>query len=716
MKNFSPEVTPLRLRDSIKMILEEQETWGPADGVLVAPVWASEAQEARNRLFGANKSSAKAKNVNQIQQKASKSTSKSKTRRSKKVLQMDQLRRKPYAAPHRFGMKLLDRYFAFTAQDISSGKTKVTAFDTKSYKYHGLFVLRSELKKAFAGNPHLLKQLRSRKRKYRLIIQNLHLAKSNILNFDCARIRRQLLKKLKKGTEKSNFVQYHTFKTAIKIGHFWCAVALKYTSTLKHSQITITPLMYPSVKQLLKVKDDIFDAIRKSISTDALSENYGNTTSTKNSQQIKPTTPIDEEEDSRKRTRIIRLFLLECLICAGSPPVFFIQEPFTSRPSTRIRDQIEQVEAGIPYCSRPSTRDIYTPSLVQDFAMPEDDIIHKNIPARPPSINDAFTETIAADSERLQGEMAGSMMKDSHDFVHTVPISDIYFIRYATKLLSGKRYLVHMYTHVHTDAKNSVCLRLYPICSNTYVANDKVGKASKELQYNFDRLLIEKLYVNNNEHDLDFEEGREGLFNISKLLKNHLNVLNDSQVVLENLRILKTPDEFKVRIASQKVGRKGHRKPVSQRQSPKISIMKKKARKNKLDEQLMPIFKPMLERQLSAEGHKRARRPYTANTWRDHQHVARTFLQKIAREAQARAIQEAQIDEHIGKQSYAKYWLTQRAKEAYAHSRRQQTAKQTLLTIVKAERDRLHRKILQSTTERQHKAEEGRTVMSIMKI
>ena len=79
--------------------------------------------------------------------------------------------------------------------------------------------------------------------------------------------------------------------------------------------------------------------------------------------------------------------------------------------------------------------------------------------------------------------------------------------------------------------------------------------ANKELHYNFDRLLIEKLYVNNNEHDLDFEEGREGLFKISKLLKNHLNVLNDSQVVLENLRILKTPDEFKVRIASQKVGR-----------------------------------------------------------------------------------------------------------------------------------------------------------------
>ena len=310
-------------------------------------------------------------------------------------------------------MKLLGRYFAFTAQDISSGKTKVTAFDTKSYKYHGLFVLRSELKKAFAGNPHLLKQLRSRQRKYRLIIQNLHLAKSNILDFDCARIRRQLLKKVKKGTEKNHFVQYHTFKTATKIGHFWCAVALKYTSTLKHSQITITPLMYPSVKQLLKVKDDIFDAIRKSISTDALGENDGNTTSTKSDQQIKPSFPIDEEEDSSKRIRIIRLFLFECLICAGSPPVFFIQEPFTSRPSTRIRDQIEQVEAGIPYYSRPSTRDIYTPSLVQDFAMPEDDIMRKNIPARPPSINDAFTETTAADSVRLQGEMADSMIKDS---------------------------------------------------------------------------------------------------------------------------------------------------------------------------------------------------------------------------------------------------------------------------------------------------------------
>ena len=156
--------------------------------------------------------------------------------------------------------------------------------------------------------------------------------------------------------------------------------------------------------------------------------------------------------------------------------------------------------------------------------------------------------------------------------MQTVPISDIYFIRYATKVLSGKRYLVHMYTHVHTDAKNSVCLRLYPICSNTYVANDKVGKASKELQYNFDRLLIEKLYVNNNEHFLDFEEGREGLLNISKLLKNHLNVLNDSQVVLENLRILKTPEEFKVRIASQKVGRKGIESHFHNDKAPKYQL------------------------------------------------------------------------------------------------------------------------------------------------
>ena len=50
MKMFAPEITPLRLRDAIKMILEEQETWGPADGVMIAPVWAAEAQEARNRL------------------------------------------------------------------------------------------------------------------------------------------------------------------------------------------------------------------------------------------------------------------------------------------------------------------------------------------------------------------------------------------------------------------------------------------------------------------------------------------------------------------------------------------------------------------------------------------------------------------------------------------------------------------------------------------
>ena len=55
MKMFAPEITPLRLRDAIKMILEEQETWGPADGVMIAPVWAAEAQEARNRLVGGGK-------------------------------------------------------------------------------------------------------------------------------------------------------------------------------------------------------------------------------------------------------------------------------------------------------------------------------------------------------------------------------------------------------------------------------------------------------------------------------------------------------------------------------------------------------------------------------------------------------------------------------------------------------------------------------------
>ena len=91
--------------------------------------------------------------------------------------------------------------------------------------------------------------------------------------------------------------------------------------------------MYPSVKQLLKVKDDIFDAIRKSISTDALSENDGNTTSTKNSQQIKPSTPIDEEEDSNVLESSDYSF--ECLICAGSPPVFY-SRAITSRPSTRM--------------------------------------------------------------------------------------------------------------------------------------------------------------------------------------------------------------------------------------------------------------------------------------------------------------------------------------------------------------------------------------------
>ena len=153
--------------------------------------------------------------------------------------------------------------------------------------------------------------------------------------------------------------------------------------------------------------------------------------------------------------------------------------------------------------------------------------------------------------------------------------------------------------------------------------------------------------------------------------------------------------------------------PIEKKKKVKQPSERKKTKTRKLDMQLMPIFKPMLARQLSAEGHKRAKRPYTAKTWRDHQHSARTFLRKLAGEAKARAVQEAQTDEHVGKQSYARYWLTQKAKEAMVLVKRRENARKGLASFVSEERARLHRNILKNTKERQEKTNHGTTVMTI---
>ena len=121
--------------------------------------------------------------------------------------------------------------------------------------------------------------------------------------------------------------------------------------------------------------------------------------------------------------------------------------------------------------------------------------------------------------------------------------------------------------------------------------------------------------MNDDNYKNDFDEGRDGLLKLSSLLRNHLNVIKNNHVILENLRILKTPEHLK---KPKKVSKKfihdrnGVQIPPQPPMQKKntASSEKQRSKKRKLDMQLMPIFKPMLARQLSAEGHKRAKRPY----------------------------------------------------------------------------------------------------------
>ena len=805
MKMFAPEITPLRLRDAIKMILEEQETWGPADGVMIAPVWAAEAQEARNRLVGGGKPPKKNNKKNEKKSLASISIGK-RSSLYKQKLKLEKPKQKPYSEPYKFALKIRKHYFIFVVQDVSAGKTKVNAYDIQSNKRHELFISRSELKKAFSGRPNVMKQLKNKKRKYRIIVENLNISRTNVLCFDYNRVRNLIFKKAKKNTGKTHLVQYCTYKAAVKIGYFWCTIIFKFLPTMKQSQIIICPLLYPHIKQLLKIKDEIMDVIRNTIilqrknqqqiqkkinnviadnknkstmkGKQQLKNNTNDSTKSKRKKKKRRKADGDNNEKTKKTTTltpatsaiilsnddaananddhianvslkkvddldIIKVFLFECLICAGSPPVFFVQEPFTSRPNTRVREQIEQIEAGIPFYSRPSTREIYTPTLVQNFVVPEDGIMHENIPLRPPQISrelenvyrtntaDSMTPPLKGFEEQrldIPGK-DGNAKEQPHEYIHSASISDIYYVRYAMRLLNGTMYLIHMYTDIFSENKRTVSLRMYPIVSKKENGKKKVQKQSSQssssnsgdLFFSFDRLAVEKLYVNDDNYKNDFEEGRDGLLKLSSLLRNHLNVIKNNHVILENLRILKTPEHLK---KPKKVSKKfiHDRNGVQIPQQPPMqkkntaSSEKQRSKKRKLDMQLMPIFKPMLARQLSAEGHKRAKRPYTANTWRDYQHTARTFLRKLAAEAKARLIQEAITDEHVGRQSYAKYWLTQKAKEAMIHVRRREKAKKKLISYVSAERERLHRNILKNTTERQDKTDQGTTVMTITKI
>lgn len=153
MAMFAPGITRLRLRDAIKMILEEQETWGPADGVMVAPVWASDAQEARNRLMGSggksnkmdNSSTNKANNRNRTSKRKAKSIVGTRSGLYKQILKIEKPKQKPFSKQYKFGLKKQNQYFVFIVHDTSPGKTRVNVYNLQTRKNYEFFVLRSEL-------------------------------------------------------------------------------------------------------------------------------------------------------------------------------------------------------------------------------------------------------------------------------------------------------------------------------------------------------------------------------------------------------------------------------------------------------------------------------------------------------------------------------------------------------------------------------------------
>ena len=111
---------------------------------------------------------------------------------------MEKPKQKPYSEPYKFALKIRKHYFIFVVQDVSAGKTKVNAYDIQSNKRHELFISRSELKKAFSGRPNVMKQLKNKKRKYRIIVENLNISRTNVLCFDYNRVRNLILRKRRK--------------------------------------------------------------------------------------------------------------------------------------------------------------------------------------------------------------------------------------------------------------------------------------------------------------------------------------------------------------------------------------------------------------------------------------------------------------------------------------------------------------------------------------
>ncbi len=217
----------------------------------------------------------------------------------------------------------------------------------------------------------------------------------------------------------------------------------------------------------------------------------------------------------------------------------------------------------------------------------------------------------------------------------------------------------------------------------------------------FERIVIEKLYTG--ESNYNFTEGREGLLSLSKVLPNHLKINEipgaNSKLSLVDLNILvPMPNSDRLKSLTSVQGAPGLYAKQQQAKGDKLSKHKlSKTNQKRGSTTIMPIFKPVIERQISAEGHKRARRPYSAKTHRDRQHYAKVFLQNLVIKAQIQIANEIS-DIHVSKQQAARFWLQGKVSFAKRHAARQRKAKAFLLSMVKLEREELHKIILKEAT------------------
>ena len=690
MKHFCTGITPLRLRDAVKHILSEEETWGPPEGVLVAPVWASETKEAKDRLVGGKRGkrarfarklledkkeyrldpAKRYKRFNPFKQQipeaqapVKKTTTKSKLSKLKPL-------------PYRAGMRICGRFMALTALDIGTGKTKVTAYDLSNMSYHELVTKKSDLRSVLSGRRGKLEILRNKQARFLFIFKSIKLTPSYSMEIDY-NIGIELVFQKPEIRPPKVAVKEFTWTLAKKIGSMWATVVCTLPPSCRDMSVVVSLLDYPSVKQRLNVNDNVVDLIK------------------------------DHLPQSCAQLDIIRVFLAECLICAGSPPVFFVQDPFASRPNTRVQDQIERVEAGIPFDSRPSTRSIFTPTLLQSVSMPEETVLQMSVHEQ------AMLDSNLPGAVTVSHQNATGAAQGKYEYIQSVPISACYYAR--TIYRGDRRYYFLQIRSEILHADTFVQLAMTPISWSQH--------GDETMMLRFDRLIIEKIYA----HDkrFDFSDDRDGLQSLARALKYHISI-NEGQggsnrISLTHLQIL-TPGKS-ARVQSLPAVTKSFRRVREERNrhseessarksSGEVSHEKRTESKHGAPKMtIMPIITPVLDRLVSAEGHRRRNRPYTAKTHRDHRHYARAYLQKLVQAAQLRLLEEERTDKYSSDRVIAKHLLRNVVEKAKRHITRQSHARVCLFQYVSRERERLHTSMLNNAAT--ISTREGVSIMTI---